>query len=210
VGQAIVEYFNWRYRLVHGPWWAVFLVYETLLLGAWLLEYLLLRRIRSVSGDPIEGACTDRRYLPWWIFQFLLLQFPLWRAGRWTSPIPMTWTITYIATAVALFGMVLRLHAIYYLRENFTYVVHVKPQHHLVTSGLYRYVRHPAYLGLLIYFTGVAFVLSDLYIWLIVMAYVGYSVWRRIRREERELHARFGAEFEAYRRRTHLLIPYVL
>jgi protein-S-isoprenylcysteine O-methyltransferase Ste14 len=208
--QDFVEWLNWRYRLVPAPWWALFGIYLTLLLGAWLLEYLLLRRIRKVTGDPIEGALTDRRYIPLWIFQALLLLFPLWRAGRWTSPIPASWTITAVATCVALAGMALRLYSIYFLRENFTYIVKVKTGQRLVTTGPYRYVRHPAYTGLVIYFTGVAFVLCDLYIWMIIMSYVGVSVWRRIRMEERALRAHFGDEYLAWRRRTKYLIPFVL
>lgn len=208
--QDFVEWLNWRYRLVPAPWWALFGIYATLLLGAWLLEHLLLRRIRKVTGDPIEGARTDRRYIPLWVVQGLLLLFPLWRAGRWTSPIPRSWTITAVATVVAVAGMLLRLYSIYYLRENFTYVVNVKAGHRLVTTGPYRYVRHPAYTGLLIYFTGVAFVLSDLYIWFIIIAYVGVAVWRRIRMEERSLRAHFGEEYLAWRRRTKYLIPFLL
>lgn len=208
--QEFVEWLNWRYRLVPAPWWALFGIYATLLLGAWLLEHLLLRRIRKVTGDPIEGARTDRRYIPLWVVQGLLLLFPLWRAGRWTSPIPRSWTITAVATVVAVAGMLLRLYSIYYLRENFTYVVNVKAGHRLVTTGPYRYVRHPAYTGLLIYFTGVAFVLSDLYIWFIIIAYVGVAVWRRIRMEERSLRAHFGEEYLAWRRRTKYLIPFLL
>jgi protein-S-isoprenylcysteine O-methyltransferase Ste14 len=208
--QDIVDWMNWRYRLVPAPWWAVFGIYLTLLIGAWLLEHFLLRRIRRITGDPIEGAATDRRYVPLWIFQAVLLLFPLWRAGRWTSPIPMSWTVTSVATLVALAGMFLRLYSIYYLRENFTYIVNVKAGHRLVTTGPYRYVRHPAYTGLIIFFTGVAFVLSDLYIWFIVIGYVGAIVWRRIRMEERSLRAHFGDEYLAWRRRTRYLIPFLL
>ncbi len=208
--QDLVEWLNWRYRLVPAPWWALFGIYVTLLVGAWLLEHLLLRRIRKVTGDPIGGARTDRRYVPLWILQGVLLLFPLWRAGRWSSPIPMSWTITTVATFVALAGMLLRLYSIYYLRENFTYIVNVQAGHRLVTTGPYRYVRHPAYTGLLLFFTGVAFVLSDLYIWFIVIAYVGVAVWRRIRMEERSLRAHFGDEYLAWRQRTKYLIPFLL
>jgi protein-S-isoprenylcysteine O-methyltransferase Ste14 len=206
----LVEWLNWRYRLVPAPWWALFGIYLTLLVGAFMLEHFMLRRIRRITGDPIGGARTDRRYIPLWILQAVLLLFPLLRAGRWTSPIPVSWTISGIATAVALFGMWLRLYSIYFLRENFTYIVNVKAGHRLVTTGPYRYVRHPAYTGLIVYFTGVAFVLSDLYIWFIVISYVGAIVWRRIRMEERSLRQHFGDEYLAWRRHTKYLIPFVL
>ncbi len=86
----------------------------------------------------------------------------------------------------------------------------VKAAQRLVTTGPYRYVRHPAYTGLFIYFTGVAFVLTDLYIWFIIIGYVCAIVWRRIRMEERSLREHFGDEYRAWRRRTKYLIPFVL
>ncbi|MBI4317843.1 MAG: isoprenylcysteine carboxylmethyltransferase family protein [Chloroflexi bacterium] len=76
----------------------------------------------------------------------------------------------------------------------------------LVTTGLYRFVRHPQYIGFLLVIVG--FLIQwptlptlALFPFLVVM-YV-----RLARREERELAAHFGERWTAYAARTPMLFP---
>ena len=205
---VVFDYLAIRYRRALGPWWAVFGSYWVLLIGAWLLEHVLLKRIRKIE-DPTGGARRDRGYVWMWILQFVLLQFPLYRMGRWATIFPKSWVVVGIGIGIAVTGMLIRLYSIYYLRGNFSYVVNVGEGHRLVTTGPYRHVRHPAYLGLLIYFFGLPLVLCDSYSMLLLMAYVGVLVYRRIRKEDAALRERFGEEYDAYRKRTRALIPFL-
>jgi protein-S-isoprenylcysteine O-methyltransferase Ste14 len=76
----------------------------------------------------------------------------------------------------------------------------------LVTSGIYRYLRHPQYLGLIL------IVLAFNIQWptlptlvmapLLILAYVGLA-----RREDRDLAGRFGGAFRAYAARTRAFLP---
>ena len=76
----------------------------------------------------------------------------------------------------------------------------------LVTSGIYRYLRHPQYLGLILIVpafniqwpTLPTLVMGPL----LILAYVGLA-----RREDRELTARFGEAFRAYAARTPAFLP---
>lgn len=199
-----------RYRDLPGPWWAVFAIYETLILSAWILEYLLLRRIRSRSGDPIQAGAQDRQYRGWWLWHFLALQFPLYRTGRWSTLLPLTWTTVQIGTGIAIAGILFRLYSIWCLRENFSYVVYVGDRHRLVKRGIYKYLRHPAYLGLLVFSLGIPVVVCDSLSIAVIMAYVGPMIGFRMRREELALRAEFGEEYEEWLRTTKRLIPFVL
>ena len=71
----------------------------------------------------------------------------------------------------------------------------------LVTTGLYARVRNPIYLASGMLFIGVALLVGSWWPMLIVAVLVPVQR-RRARREAEVLRARFGEEYEAYRRRT--------
>jgi len=79
----------------------------------------------------------------------------------------------------------------------------------LVTRGPYRILRHPAYTSGVLVFAGIGLAMGN---WLslagtILSVVIAYA-WR-IHVEEAALAERFGAEFEAHRKRTWAIIPLV-
>jgi protein-S-isoprenylcysteine O-methyltransferase Ste14 len=78
----------------------------------------------------------------------------------------------------------------------------------LVTSGPYRMIRHPIYIGLLLGMIGTAIAVS-LY-WLIAVVLLGgyfiYSAYV----EERNMSKTFPGSFPQYKATTKMLIPYIL
>jgi protein-S-isoprenylcysteine O-methyltransferase Ste14 len=77
----------------------------------------------------------------------------------------------------------------------------------LVTEGIYRYLRHPQYLGLILVI--VAFNIQWPTLPTLVMAPVLIGMYVRLaRREDRELAERFGESFEEYAARTPRFIPW--
>ncbi len=83
-----------------------------------------------------------------------------------------------------------------------------KTEPELVTSGPYRFVRHPIYSGLILGLIGTALAtnLLGLGVAVIVGAYFYYSASV----EERNLIATFPTAYPAYRLSTKMLIPFVL
>ena len=76
----------------------------------------------------------------------------------------------------------------------------------LVTEGIYSKVRHPFYLSILILFLGIAIISWNLYgLLFLILAILAVMV--RIRKEEIELIAKFGEEYEKYMKETPALIP---
>jgi len=84
--------------------------------------------------------------------------------------------------------------------------ISIKVGHRLIRSGPYAKVRHPIYSGLLAMYAGTALVTGT---WLALagLAMAGIAYGRKIRLEERNLRAAFGAEYEAYRRESWALAP---
>ena len=76
----------------------------------------------------------------------------------------------------------------------------VAPTEHLVVGGLYRYVRNPMYVAVATTIIGQAVLLGRPGLLLYAAAF-GVTVWSFVHfYEEPTLAARYGAEYEAYRR----------
>ncbi len=79
--------------------------------------------------------------------------------------------------------------------------------HELVTSGPYRWVRHPMYLGILAFHVGASLALaSALLLAATVLVVLPYTAVR-IAYEDRVLREGFGERFVAYQRRVGALLP---
>ena len=115
----------------------------------------------------------------------------------------------YAGLAMILVGIALRFWAVASLRTFFSYTVQIKEGHHVVETGPYRFVRHPAYAGSLLTIVGVGFALQSwgavLLIAVVFWAAFGY----RIRVEERALVASLGEEYLSYAKRVKRIIPFV-
>ena len=70
----------------------------------------------------------------------------------------------------------------------------------LVITGVYRLTRNPMYLAMLVVLGAWALVVSNFAAFLLLPLFVAYLNHFQIEPEERALRARFGAEFERYRR----------
>jgi protein-S-isoprenylcysteine O-methyltransferase Ste14 len=88
-----------------------------------------------------------------------------------------------------------------------TFVV-IQKEHALVTTGLYRWVRHPIYTGSLIAVLGIFLVFRSKLVGLALPLYLAGTLWR-MHDEEQLLRDVFGAEFLAYQSRTWRLLPFI-
>jgi protein-S-isoprenylcysteine O-methyltransferase Ste14 len=79
----------------------------------------------------------------------------------------------------------------------------------LVTTGVYRYIRHPQYTGLLLLSFGMiaewATLPTLIMFPIMIVLYV-----RLARREEKDLQDEFGSEYEEYRKTTKMFIPFIV
>lgn len=113
----------------------------------------------------------------------------------------------WTANAVILAGLVVRWLAIAVLGRYFSVHVTVRDDHQIVDRGPYRWVRHPAYSGILLSFLGLGIASGS---WLgLVLAAVPPAIvmLERIRVEEAALTAELGERYRAYCARTRRLVP---
>ena len=105
-------------------------------------------------------------------------------------------------------GITLAIWARFHLGRNWGMPMTQKAEPELVTSGPYRFARHPIYSGLLAGVLGTALVTN--LIGLIVVVALGVYFYYSASVEEKHLIAAFPTAYPAYRARTKMLIPFVL
>jgi protein-S-isoprenylcysteine O-methyltransferase Ste14 len=90
----------------------------------------------------------------------------------------------------------------------FSEAVRITPKHKLITSGPYHLVRHPIYLGEILYGLSIPMIPNSLYGFVIMLVPIP-MLFYGIRFEEKILVSKFGQEYLEYARKTKKLIPYV-
>lgn len=169
------------------------------------------RRRADQSGEDIspEGEGTLllilRRIsgLGMWLSVLVFLINPRWMAwSRFPLPVWLRWT--------ALGVMILCIPLLYWmfrsLGDNVTTTVAVREDHQLVTSGPYRWVRHP------LYTIGFSFVISFSlmaanWFMLCMTAITLAIIMARTPIEEQKLLEEFGEEYREYMKRTGRYLP---
>jgi protein-S-isoprenylcysteine O-methyltransferase Ste14 len=110
---------------------------------------------------------------------------------------------------IFIFGISIRLISRKELKKSFSYMLKVRKDQILITTGIYRYVRHPAYTGDYIAQLGVTMIFSSLYGFVIMLFLILPFIYR-IKIEEKMLISKFGKEYLEYKEKTKIFIPYLL
>jgi protein-S-isoprenylcysteine O-methyltransferase Ste14 len=125
------------------------------------------------------------------------------RKGFWTLDGE---TIRWLGVVLFAAGGALRLWPVFVLGRRFSGLVAIQPGHELVTSGVYRVIRNPSYLGLLVNSLGWALAFRS-GVGVVLTALLIPPLLARIHAEERLLRTQFDGEYDGYRNRTWRLIP---
>jgi protein-S-isoprenylcysteine O-methyltransferase Ste14 len=94
------------------------------------------------------------------------------------------------------------------LGKQFSVDVTIQEDHKLITKGPYKYIRHPRYLGIIVYFAGVSLVFLSQVSMILLVVLLFVLLWR-IRDEEDLMRKEFKKDWEDYRQRTFALIPFI-
>ena len=113
-----------------------------------------------------------------------------------------------IGCFIFLLGMVAFLWVLVHLRDAFRGTV-APVTDQLVTTGPYRWTRHPLYLSMIITLVGIAIALRSL--WGVVGVFVLFmpAVVYRAKLEEGALSIKFGSAWNDYVNRTRFIVPFL-
>lgn len=112
-----------------------------------------------------------------------------------------------VGLVVLLLGLAVAVWARVRLGRNWGMPMTQKEHPQLITSGPYRWVRHPIYSGLILAMAGTAVAFS--WYWLVVAALIGaYFVYSAVR-EEQYMTRTLPSVYPGYQRATKMLVPFV-
>jgi protein-S-isoprenylcysteine O-methyltransferase Ste14 len=94
-----------------------------------------------------------------------------------------------------------------HLARNFSTTLRLRGDHTLVTTGPYRWVRHPMYTVFVLLFVGIFLVTANWFLGLLPLATIVLIMAWRTPYEEAQLVERFGPAYTEYSRRTGRFLP---
>ena len=116
-------------------------------------------------------------------------------------------TILWIGIGVMLLGLILRHWSIISLGRNFRTTIELEKGQKVIDKGPYRYIRHPSYAGIILFFIGYGIVSKDWISLGIAVSLPTASLIYRIQIEEKALAQGMGSDYVAYQKRTKKLLP---
>ncbi len=184
------------------------IIWLVLGLGWTLIEIVIAVKTRVHFSSAGEHPYRSEGLI--WLAVIFAVIAALWFKQKQWIPLPLEALIRQVL-AIPLFisGLALRAAALLNLGKFFSTTVITHTEHQLIESGPYRWLRHPAYTGLLISFFAAGLAMGDLLAFVALLSPITFVLYRRIQIEEIWLLGHFGEDYTAYCQRTKALIPWI-
>ncbi len=119
---------------------------------------------------------------------------------------PTTGALATIGAVLCIVGIAIAIWARVHLGRDWSPAPALKEGHELVTSGPYKFVRHPIYTGIILAVLGSTLTIP---VWIIMFFVIsGMFIWR-VHVEEELMMKQFPDKYPEYKKRTWALIPFV-
>lgn len=123
--------------------------------------------------------------------------------------IPNNLTSEIIGSLITILGLGIMIWARTILGRNWSGSIVFKKDHELVTSGPYRFVRHPIYTGMITMLIGASIYYGFIFLFLFTIL-VFASLTLKSRQEERLMIKHFGKKYINYKKKTKAIIPFFI
>jgi protein-S-isoprenylcysteine O-methyltransferase len=192
-----------------------FLHYLTITLFAiWCLSEIIISLISAINRSRALSTGADRfsffivwlSTIPPILLAYLIRKHLIFSNGfgSFSTRFPF---LGYLGCLFIACGVAIRLIAVATLKQQFTTKVSIIEKHKIVETGIYKRIRHPAYLGYLASLFGIGLVLGN-WIGLTALGVLPLAgILYRIHVEESALLAYFGPVYREYANRTKRLLP---
>lgn len=159
---------------------------------------------RNAPGSLLKRPLGIRLITLAVLILLILLHVPLASRHNLDTTNAVSETVGFV---VYLLGLALAIWARLNLGRNWGMPMTLKDDPELVTSGPYKYIRHPIYSGILLAILGtaVAVNLFWLYVFIGISVYFIYSATV----EEKIMEKQFPAKYLAYKKKSKMLVPFI-
>jgi len=179
--------------------------------AAALILWLCSERLMQLLG--LRQPKADKRERLSWYWHTLSFYgavfFPLLDATvyHWSTVGPGLASVRWVGVPLLSAGIVIRIVSRLALGKEFSAYVQTTQGHRLITTGIYRSIRHPAYLGYLCLLLGVPLCFGSVggFVFAIISGIP--ALLYRVRIEEAVLERWFPGEYQQYQATTRKLIP---
>jgi len=121
---------------------------------------------------------------------------------------PENSSLRWSGLALVVVGFVLITWTTVELGRQYSVYITLQQDHQLITSGPYRYIRHPRYLGVMVVALGLALLFRS-WIALLALPFLLALLIFRLMDEEKLLREEFGGQWEEYVQRSWRLVPFI-
>ena len=180
-------------------------------LSALLLASEIALAVAKRSKSQVKGKGKDRLTLPllWTVIGLSIFAALFLRAAFPVGSLPHPQIFYFIGLSLFLLGLIIRWVAIIHLGRFFTVNVAIAEDHRLITTGPYRYVRHPSYTGTLLIFLGFGLCMLNIFSLAAVFLPITAAFLWRMHVEEAALKDAFGDRYRGYTAATARLVPWL-
>jgi protein-S-isoprenylcysteine O-methyltransferase Ste14 len=192
--------FVWPYALV---FWAVYV-------WAFLPEWKVIQAGREGVKTADSKDSGSLKVIIGGVWAALLFAFPLAFVKAWAFPQRWQLPLFVAGTLLIVLGSLLRRYCFRTLGEYFTGDVKAKADQPVITSGPYRWVRHPSYTAGIMMFIGIGLALGSWFSFgLLAIATIATYAYR-VKVEERVLLETIGEPYASYMKQRKRFIPYIV
>lgn len=140
---------------------------------------------------------------------FFFAVFYLGERGLGTVTLPPTsaFACELVGALLALIGAGLNLAGRRALGRFWSNQIEIQREHHVVTDGPYRWMRHPLYGSLIVFGVGMALVMQNVMVLVAVVCLFAPAMAHRAKSEEKLLSVMLGETYRQYQMQCPMLMP---
>jgi protein-S-isoprenylcysteine O-methyltransferase len=192
--------FVWPYALI---FWAIYV-------WAFLPEWKVVQSGRKGVKDANSKDSGSLKVILAGMWVALLIAYPLAFVKAWAFPQRWQLPLFVVGVLLIVLGSLLRRYCWRTLGEYFTGDVKARPDQPVITTGPYRWVRHPSYTAGMMMFIGIGLALGSWFSFALLTIATIATYAYRVAVEERVLLDTIGEPYGSYMKERKRFIPYIV